>query len=302
LFVAALRTIVASNEEGIMFVIAGATGHVGGAAARELLAQKQKIKLIVRDAAKGKEWSARGAELAVGALDDAQFVASALKGATGFFTLLPPDYTAPDVFASQKTIADAIAQAVKQSGVPLVVVLSSLGADLASGTGPIKGLHYFENALRATGTNVVAIRAAYFQENLATAVTPAKQMGMFFNFMPSKDAAMPTIATKDIGALVAKTLVSPPGKSEVLDQIGPSYTVAQLVDKLGQAVGKPLQVVDIPPAAHVEALTKAGVPKPFAEAFAEMYAAFGAGKVAPKGDRIVKASAEVDGIIAELVK
>jgi uncharacterized protein YbjT (DUF2867 family) len=285
-----------------MFVIAGVTGHVGGAAAAELLAKKQKIRVIVRDAAKAKEWSSRGAELAVGRLDDVGFLAGALKGASGLFTLLPPDFSAPNVLASQKKVADAIAQAVKQSGVPLVVVLSSLGADLSSGTGPIQGLHHLENGLRATGAKVVAIRAAYFQENLAQALAPAKQTGMFFNFMPSKDAAMPTIATKDIGALVAKTLMSPPTSSEVIDHVGPTYSVAQLVDKLGKAIGKPLQIVDIPPAGQVEALTKGGVPKPYAEAFVEMYAAFGAGKVAPKGDRIVKGTTEVDATIAQLVK
>jgi uncharacterized protein YbjT (DUF2867 family) len=285
-----------------MFVIAGATGHVGGVAARDLLANKQKVKVIVRDATKGGEWSTRGAEVAAGKIDDAGFLASALKGAAGFFTLLPADFAASDVLASQKRIADAIAAGVKQSGVPLVVILSSLGADLPSGTGPIKGLHYLENVLRATGTKLVSIRAAYFQENLAQSVGPAKQMGMFFNFMPSRDAAMPTIATKDIGALVAKTLQSPPTKSENVDLIGPTYTVAQLVEKLGAAIGKQLQIVDIPPQGHVEALTKAGVPKPFAEQFAEMYSAFGTGKVTPKGDRLVQGTTKVDEVIAELVK
>jgi uncharacterized protein YbjT (DUF2867 family) len=285
-----------------MFVIAGATGHVGGVAARELLAHKQKVKVIVRDPAKGREWSSLGAELASGKIDDAAFLTGALKGASGFFTLLPADFSATDVFASQKRLADTIAASVKQSGVPLVVLLSSLGADLATGTGPIKGLHYVENALRATGTKLVSIRAAYFQENLAQSVGPAKQMGMFFNFMPSRDAAMPTVATKDIGALVAKTLVSPPAKSENVDLIGPSYTVGQLVEKLGAAVGKQLQIVDIPPQGHVEALTKAGLPKPFAEEFAEMYSAFGTGKVTPKGDRVVHGTTKVDEVIAALVK
>ncbi|HUJ57281.1 MAG TPA: NmrA family NAD(P)-binding protein [Kofleriaceae bacterium] len=285
-----------------MFVIAGATGHVGGVAARELLANKHKVKVIVRDAAKGRDWSARGAELAAGKLDDPSFLAGALKGASGLFTLLPADYAATDVFASQKRIADAIASGVKQSGVPLVVLLSSLGADLASGTGPIKGLHYAENALRATGTKLVSIRAAYFQENLAQAVAPAKQMGTFFNFMPSRDAAMPTIATKDIGALVARTLVSPPARSENVDLVGPTYTVGQLVEKLGAAVGKPLQIVDIPPQGHVEALVQAGVPRPFAVEFAEMYAAFGTGKVTSKGDRVEHGATKVEDVIAELVK
>ena len=285
-----------------MFVIAGVTGKVGGAAAAELLAQKQKVKVLVRDAAKGKEWSSRGAELAVGKLDDASFLAGALKGATGFFTLLPADFSWSDVGAGQRKLADAIAQAVKQSGVPLVVLLSSLGAELPSGTGPIKGLHYLENKLRETGTKLVAIRAAYFQENLGQNLGPAKQMGMFFNMMPSKDAAMPTIATKDIGALVVKTLVSPPAKSENVDLIGPTYTVAQIVDKLGKALGKQLQIVDVPPAGQVQGMIQGGVPAPFAEEFAEMYSAFATGKVAPKGDRIVKGTTEIDATISHLVK
>jgi uncharacterized protein YbjT (DUF2867 family) len=285
-----------------MFVLAGVTGHVGRVAASELLAQKQKVKVIVRDAAKGKEWSARGAEIAVGRLDDAKFLAGALAGATGFFTLLPADFSWPDVNAGQRALADAIASGVKQSGVPLVVFLSSLGADLPSGTGPIKGLHYAETKLRETGTKLVSIRAAYFQENLAQQLGPAKQMGMFFNMMPSRDAQMPTIATKDVGALVAKTFASPPARSENVDLIGPTYTVAQLVEKLGKALGKPLQIVDVPPAGQVAGMVQGGLPKPFAEQFTEMYAAFASGKVQPKGDRLVKGTTEVDATIAQLVK
>src|SRR5262249_25624206 len=143
-----------------MYVIAGASGHVGSVAANQLLQQGKKVKVIVRDAQKGALWSQRGAEVAVGELQDTAFLTGGLKGATGFFTLLPPKYGAPDFFVFQKQSSDAIAGAVKASGVPHVVLLSSLGADLPAGTGPIKGLHYLENALRATGTRVTAIRAS----------------------------------------------------------------------------------------------------------------------------------------------
>src|SRR5262245_6663787 len=131
-----------------MYVIAGVSGHTGSVAANELLSKGKPIKVIVRDAKKGEAWSKRGAEVAVGELQDRAFLTTALKGATGFFTLLPPNYQASDFFAFQQETADAIAGAVKDSGVPHVVFLSSLGADLESGTGPIKGLHYAENALR----------------------------------------------------------------------------------------------------------------------------------------------------------
>src|SRR6185503_15412896 len=102
----------------------------------ELLDQRENVRVIVRDAQKGAEWKQRGAELAVGSLDDAAFVASALKGADGFFVLLPPNYAVQgDYTTAQRKVADAIAQGVRDGRVPHVVLLSSVGADRADKNG-----------------------------------------------------------------------------------------------------------------------------------------------------------------------
>src|SRR5580704_4546204 len=100
-------------KEAVMYVVAGVSGHVGAVVAAQLLDKKEKIKVIVRDAKKGEAWSKRGAEVAVGSLDDQAFLTQALKNAKGFFTLLPPNYAAKDVYAEQHEVADAIAGAVK---------------------------------------------------------------------------------------------------------------------------------------------------------------------------------------------
>jgi len=285
-----------------MFVIAGVSGHVGGMAASELLAAKQPVKVIVREAKKGTQWSDRGAEVAVGSLEDAAFLAGALKGAQGFFTLLPPNYASKNFYAEQRSTADAIAQAVKQSGVPHVVMLSSIGADLDAGNGPIKGLHYLENQLRATGTKLTALRAAYFQENIGNSLPPARDQGIFPNFTPARDYPMPMIATRDIGKTVAQVLRSPPGKSEIVDVMGPLYTTNQVAEKIGNALGKKLQIVDIPKAQHVSALVQAGLPQQIAEAFAEMYDGFATGKITPKGDRTVQGQTELDDTLGNIVR
>lgn len=284
-----------------MFVVAGVTGHVGSVVAQQLLAQKQQIKVIVRDAAKGKRFSDAGAEVAVGSLDDAAFVTGALKGAAGFFAMLPIDPSAPSVFAAQRKTSDAIAAAVKASGVPHVVLLSSIGADLEAGTGPIKGLHYLEEALRKTGAKLSAIRAGSFQENFESSLGPARNAGIFPNFAPSADYPIPMIATRDIGALAAQALVSPPPKSEAVDLVGPSYTYRQVAEKLGKALGKTLQVVDVPAAAQVEAMVQGGVPRPFAVELAEMYAGAAAGKLAPRGDRLAHGATTLDEVIRDVV-
>ncbi|GAA2836795.1 hypothetical protein GCM10020220_027050 [Nonomuraea rubra] len=43
-----------------MYAITGVTGHVGGAAARALLAKGEPVRAVVRDPAKGGPWSEAG--------------------------------------------------------------------------------------------------------------------------------------------------------------------------------------------------------------------------------------------------
>jgi uncharacterized protein YbjT (DUF2867 family) len=287
---------------GAMFVISGATGHVGSVVAKELLAKKQKVKVIARDAAKGAAWSKQGAELAVGSLEDQTFLTGALRGATGFFAMLPPPpSTTKDFHATQRRVADAMAGAVKASGVPQVVMLSSVGADLPAGTGPIQDLHYLEVALRASGATVTVIRAGYFQENVAMSLAPAREQGVLPNFMPSADAKFSMIATKDIGALAVQYLVEKPAKGEVVDLHGPDYSIRETAEKLGAALGKKIQIVDIPQSNWVSAMTQAGFPQPFAEVFAEMYAAMVSGTVRPRGDRLVQGKTTLDETVRMLV-
>ena len=197
----------------------------------------------------------------------------------------------------QRTTADAIAAAVKESGVPHVVILSSIGADLAEGTGPIKGLHYLEKVLKATGVKLTAIRAGSFQENIHFALTPAKNAGIYPNMTASADYPLPMIATRDIGLLAASELMLPADKSDVVDLWGPAYTIRQLAEKLGTALGKKLQVVDVPPQGQAAAMVQGGMSQELAELFAEMNAAFASGKVAPRGDRQKIGRTSIDGVI-----
>lgn len=283
------------------FVVAGVSGHVGAVVAGDLLAAGEKVTVIVRDAQKGAAWSARGAQVAIGSLDDGGFVAATVKGTDGFFALIPPSYGAADFYGAQRQAADGIAAGVKAGGVPLVVLLSSVGADRADKNGPIKGLHYAEAKLRETGAKLAIIRAGSFQENIGGAIGAARQAGIFPNFAPSADAPQPQVATQDIGHLAAQLLKSPPTRTEVIDLVGPEYSARQLAEKLGKALGKTLPVVDIPAAGHLAALTQAGIPPQVAEAFTEMYAGFAAGLLTPKGDRTVQAKTPIDEVLPKLL-
>jgi uncharacterized protein YbjT (DUF2867 family) len=210
---------------------------------------------------------------------------------------------APDDFhGARRRRADAIADAVQDSGVPHVVMLSAIAALLPDGNGPAKDLHYCENRLRACGATLTALRACYFQDNIASVLTPATQAGIYPNFLPSADFAFPMIATQDVGRLAAAALTNPPLTSEVVDLFGPTYSVRQVAEYLGAALGKTLEIVNIPPAGHVTALVQAGMPQPIAEAVAEMFAAFSAGLLVPQGDRSLNASTTIDVVIADCLR
>jgi uncharacterized protein YbjT (DUF2867 family) len=277
-----------------MYAIAGATGRTGQVAARTLLAGGQKVRGIVRNAAKAERLRAAGAEIAVAQLQDRDALASALDGARGLYALLPEDPSVPEFHAHRRRMADGLAAAVRASGVPHVVFLSAPAAAVAADNGPAKDLYYAEAALRASGAKVTVISACYLQENALAALPAAQHEGVYPNFFPSSDVAFPTVATRDIGQLAARCLLEPPPKSEIIDLQGPLYSVRQMAEALGRALGKPLQVVDIPAAAHVGALTSAGLPAEMATALAEMVAFLASGRITARGDRTECGTTKLD--------
>jgi uncharacterized protein YbjT (DUF2867 family) len=285
-----------------MFVVAGASGKTGKVAAETLLAQGTKVRVLVRDPGQADVWRRRGAEVASAAFEDGPALARALEGATGFYVLLPENLSAQDFHAHRRGMAETIARAVQAARVPHVVFLSAAAAVLPDGNGPAKDLHFAENALRDTGVTVTVIRASYFQENILSALAPAEHQGIYPSFFSSTEIAFPTVATRDVGRLAGRCFLEPPARSEVIDLVGPMYSVRQLATKLGTALGRELRVVDIPAAAHVEVLTtQAGLPRQVAEALAEMFACLASGRVAPRGDRMVPATTTLDEILPALL-
>ena len=104
--------------------------------------------MIVRSEEKGEPWLAKGAKIAITDLQDAEKLSGYLARAEGAYLLIPPNYGNPDFLAGQRKVAEALAKAVSDSMIPHVVFLSSIGAQLNSGTGLILVNHYGETELK----------------------------------------------------------------------------------------------------------------------------------------------------------
>lgn len=257
-----------------MYVIAGATGHTGSVVASTLLAQGHKVRVIVRDEKKGAAWKDKGAEVALARLENAAELTAALRGADGVYALVPPDFAADDPLAAQTGVAEAWGKAVAAAKPRHVVYLSSIGAELDGGNGPILVAHRAEERLRATGVKVTALRAAYFMENWGGVVHPVRSDGVLPS-MITPGRAVPMVATADIGRTAAGALVEGGRGRRIIELAGPrDYAPADVA----AAIGKPVQ--EVPLDAVVPTYTGFGVSVASAELFREMYGAIASGHVA----------------------
>ena len=150
----------------------------------------------------------RGAEPAVGELTDARFLTDTFKGVKAVFSMIPPNYGAKDFRSYQNVVGIGIATAIVNAGVTHVVNLSSQGADLPRGSGPILGLRDQEERLNGLReVNVLHLRCTYFMENLLVNVPLIHEHG-FAGSEVRGDLKFAMIATRDIAGQVAGHLLA----------------------------------------------------------------------------------------------
>jgi len=266
-----------------MFVIAGATGNTGSVAASTLLAQGKPVTVLVRDARKAESWRQKGAHVAPASLEDTHAVAKALAGAEGAYLLIPPNYKAEDALGYGFRVGEALAGAVKTSGIPHVVLLSSVAAQHAQGTGPIRSLHHAESVLWPAAKNLTLLRAAYFLQNWASGVEGVRNQGVLHNFL-TPERKIPMVSTADIGRIAAEYLMDPARGRCVVELAGPEdYSPQDIAQTFAAALGKPVKLETHPLDAVIPTMTALGFSQDVARLFREMTEGINSGHVAYEG-------------------
>jgi uncharacterized protein YbjT (DUF2867 family) len=271
-----------------MYVVLGATGNTGKRVVEKLLSKGQKVRVVGRSADRLAGFASRGAEAFAGSADDAEAMTRAFTGAKAVYALIPPSMKEKDFRGYQKRITEALGTALEESGVQFVVTLSSFGAELPSGTGPIAGLHELEERLnQISALNALHLRAAFFMENHLQIIGLIKSMGIFGGTIQA-DTRIPMVATRDVGDVAADALLalSFSGKStrDILGQRDISHQ--EVAPILGAAIGKPnLRYTQVPNWQAKMAMAGMGLPGSLVDLLLEMNEAIGTGKVKPTEPR-----------------
>jgi uncharacterized protein YbjT (DUF2867 family) len=266
-------------------VVTTPTGHIGSKLAKILLDRKADVTLIARSPKKVKDLAGRGAKVIAGEHSDPDIVEQAVQGADALFWLTPAEMTSHDPLGTARRMAEAGASVIGKHPDLHVVQLSSAGAFLPSGTGPIVGLHETEEKFRAAGRNIVSLRPNDFMENVFFSLPTIIAMGSIFSSIPGSVKA-PFVATQDIAAIAAEFLLKPIDGHHVVDIVGPQeISFDEWARIAGQAIGKQIHVVTIPGDKLKEAMSQAGMSPEMAALLVEMEEAYPKIQGQYKGDQ-----------------
>jgi uncharacterized protein YbjT (DUF2867 family) len=237
------------------------------------------VVVVSHDKGKVKSIEEHGAKAAIGSVEDVDFLIQVFTGANAVYTMVPPNFAATQWKQYIANIGKNYADAIKKSGVKYVVNLSSIGADMPDGCGPVSGLYQVEKALNALeDVNVKNLRPAFFYNNLFANIGMIKHAGIIgANY--GQNTNMVLVDPSDIAAVAAEELssLSFSGKS-VRYIASDEKTTTEIAQTLGKAIGKnDLPWVDFKDEDALNGMKQAGLSEEIAKNYVEMGAALRSG-------------------------
>jgi uncharacterized protein YbjT (DUF2867 family) len=222
------------------YVLSGSLGNITKPLAEKLIAAKHDVTIISSHDERRKSVEQLGAKAAIGDLDDAAFLKDIYKGADAVYTMVPPKMNPADWKREIRKTGHSIASAIKAAGVRKVVNLSSIGAHMPVGCGPVSALYFVEQELNALeAVDVKHLRPGFFYTNFFGLAGMIKHAGIWGNNYGA-GAELVMVHPSDIAVAAAGELtdLSFIGNSVryIVDDIRNSREIASV---LGSAIGKP---------------------------------------------------------------
>lgn len=264
------------------YLVTGGAGHIGAPLVNLLLAAGHRVTAVGRHPEKLAPLAEAGAETAIGSLEDGVFVEQILRGVDGAYLMIPPNFAATDWLGYQRNVADNFVAALRSAKTPRVVFLSSVGAHMGKGAGPVDGLAYAEQKLSTVAdTKTTFLRPSYFMYNLLGMIPLVRQAGIMGSNFGGTERPLVLTHTHDIAQAAYEQLIKTDDATS-----GPVYvasderTTADIARVLGTAIGNPeLAWVPFTDEQALTGMLQAGLPPQFAEGYVEMGKALRSGEM-----------------------
>ena len=251
-------------------IISGSLGNIGQHLTELLAKENHELTVITSTPDRKEAIEAVGATAAIGSISDAAFLTTILKGADAFFAMTPPNMGGSNIIENTVNAGKAIAEAINATHIPRVVMLSSIGADLADGNGPIQGLYHIEKLYNDLDTSVTFLRAGYFYTNYYNDIPVIKNADIIGGNY-SSTTKIPLVHPKDIAVAVAEELQKQSTGKNIRYIVSDLRSASDIAKTLGDAIEKPnLPWVEFTDEQSLQGMTGAGLPEEIAALYTEM--------------------------------
>jgi uncharacterized protein YbjT (DUF2867 family) len=264
------------------YVITGGAGHISAPLAEQLLNAGHEVTVIGRNAEKLQALVNKGAKAAVGSVEDAAFVKTAFAGADVVYVMIPPNFTTDNFRHYQNAVARNYTDALVSNGIKYAVVLSSIGAHMGNGAGPVDGLADFEDLLKKqNGINVKFLRPSYFMYNLFNMIPLIKGMNIMGGNFAGGDEKLVLVHTSDIAATAAEEMLALNFTGFSVRYVaGDEQTGSKIANAISKAIGKPgIPWVVFSDEQSLAGMKQAGLNETMSEAYTTMGRALREGKM-----------------------
>lgn len=263
------------------YVVTGSLGNISKPLAEKLIAAGHTVTVVSSNPKKTRQIESMGAHAAIGTVEDREFLTSTFRGADAVYTMIPPTFTPANWKQYIAGIGQNYASAIRSAGVKNVVNLSSVGAHMPEGCGPVSGLHHVEKALNELeGVNVKHLRPGFFYNNFLSNIGMIQNMGIIGGNY-GQETKLVLVRPLDIAEVAAEELMNLSFKGKSYRYIASDErTTTEIAAVLGKAIGKnDLQWVNFTDEESFAGMQQAGVPDEIAHNYAEMGSAIRSGEM-----------------------
>ncbi len=256
-----------------MIVVYGATGSTGTPLVKALVAAGRRVRVVARDVERARRAVGEGAEFVVGDIERPDTFSRALAGAERMYVAVGGPTGTLDLVSAESALIDA----AKAAGVGHYVKVSGVDAH-PDGPARIQAIHgAIERHLAASGVPATVLRPNFFMQNFLGLAGAIRNGALP---MPTGAARSALIDAGDIARVAEKVLTEDGHAGRTYTLTGPeSLSHGDAARVLGEALGRPVQFIDLPGAAFCQGMVEAGLPRWFAELLTDVYVtAFAAGR------------------------
>jgi uncharacterized protein YbjT (DUF2867 family) len=252
-------------------ILTGSIGHISKPLAQSLIDAGHDVSIISSKKENTEAIEALGARPLIGSVESADFITQAFKDADAVYLMIPPTWNVADWLTYQKNVSHNFVNAISANGIKKVVVLSSIGAHMINGAGPIDGLAYLEGLINELPEiNATYLRPSYFYYNFFSMIPLIKANGFMGSNIPDTHTIVLTHTNDIVEAAFQAFNENVEGK-KIVYIASDERNLSDVAKTLGSAIGiADLKWVEFTDEQSLGGMLQAGLPETIAKGYVTM--------------------------------